>query len=127
MDITFFDDLQEAPRPREEVRIKMIGLFIYPEARQMAFGLELTPFRERPCIDVSIKNGLGEPAGSLSVIETLTPHFNLTLHLRDRETADPYEMTVTLYYTTPETERMDVDSQTVTFYAAEEGEKLFKF
>jgi hypothetical protein len=105
----------------------MIGLFVYPETRRMAFGLELTPFRERPCIDVNIKNGLGEPAGSLSVIETLTPDFNLTLHLRDRETADPYEMTVTLYYATPETERMDVDSQTVTFYAAEEGEKVFRF
>jgi hypothetical protein len=127
MNITFFDNPQEAPRPREDVRIKMIGLYLYPEARRMAFALELTPFRERPCIDVQLFNGRGEPAGSLSVIETLTPDFNLTLHLRDYETVDPYELTVTLYYATPDTERMDVDSQTVTFYAAEEGEKVFKF
>jgi len=127
MNITFFDDSQEAPRPRENVRIKMIGLYLYPEVRRMAFALELTPFRERPCIDVQLQNGRGESAGSLSVIETLTPDFHLILHLRDQETADPYTLSATIYYATPDTERMDVDSQTVTFSAAEEGEKVFRF
>lgn len=127
MNITFFDDPAEAPRPREDVRIKMIGLYVYPDLRRMAFALELTPFIERPCIDVTLENGLGQPAGSLSVIETLTPEFNLILHLRDQETTDPYRLTAKIYYTTPDTERMDVDSQSVTFNATEEGEKLFHF
>jgi hypothetical protein len=127
MNITFFDDPQEAPRPREDVRIKMIGLFVYPEARRMAFTLELTPFIERPCIDVQLQNGLGQPAGSLSVIETLNPVFNLTLHLRDQQTVDPYQLTAKIYYMTPDTERTDVDSQHVSFNATEEGEKLFQF
>jgi hypothetical protein len=93
----------------------------------MTFGVEVTPFRERPSIDVQVRNAYGEPAGSLTVIETLTPDFNLTFHLRDRETADPYELTVTLYYATPDTERMDVDRQSVVFSAAEAGERLFQF
>ncbi len=127
MNITFFDDPEETPRPREDVRIKMIGLYVYPDLRRMAFALELTPFIERPCIDIRLENSLGQPAGSLSVIETLTPDFNLILHLRDQETADPYRLTAQIYYMTPDTERMDVDSQSVVFNAAEEGEKLFHF
>jgi hypothetical protein len=49
------------------------------------------------------------------------------MHLRDDEAQDPYQMRVVIYYTAPETERMDVDEQIVAFTTAEPGEKLFKF
>ena len=127
MDIQFFDDPSEGPRPREEVRIKQLGLFIYPDLRRMAFGVELTPFRERPSIEVEIHNGENEPAGQLTVIETLTPNFSLTMHLRDKETANPYTLSATLYYATPETERQNIETQTITFSVTEPGEQLFKF
>jgi len=61
------------------------------------------------------------------VIEQITPNFSLIMHLRDDEAQDPYQMRVVIYYTTPETERMDVDEQIVAFTTAEPGEKLFKF
>lgn len=127
MDIQFFDDPLEGPRAPEDVRIKQIGLFIYPEARRLAFGIELTRFFERPCIEVTIRNGDDQPAGSLSVIETLSPNFSLNMHLRDKETVDPYELTATVYYATPETERRDVDSRTIRFSANEGGEQIFTF
>lgn len=128
MDIKFFDDPLETPRPREDVRIRQIGLFLYPDLRRMAFGLELTPFVERPSIEVMITNGEGAPAGSLHVIETLTPNFNLTMHLRDQETVNPYELTAVLYYSWPdEREKETVDRRTVVFAVEEPGEQLFKF
>lgn len=127
MDIQFFDDPRGAGRAREDVRIKQIGLFVYPDVRRMMFGIELTPFRERPSIDVRVRNGRGEPAGSLSVIETLTPNFSLMLHLRDEETINPYDLLAVLYYSTPETEPVEVDRQLITFSASEAGEILFKF
>ena len=91
------------------------------------FGLELTPFRERPSVEVTLTNAEGRPAGSLHVIDTLTPNFSLTIHLRDDEITEPYQLTATVYYATPETERTDVHSETITFLASQPGEQIFKF
>ena len=127
MDIKFFDDPLEGPRAREDVRIRQIGLFRYPEERRFMFGIELTPFVERPSIEVLVINGAGEPAGSLHVIETLTTGFSLVIHLRDRATRNPYELTAVLYYTWPDRDRQEVERRTVTFDMDEAGELLFKF
>ncbi len=127
MDIKFFDDPLEQPRPREEVRIRQIGLYLYPDLRRMMFGVELTPFVERPSIEVIITNGEGTPAGSLHVIETLTPNFSLTMHLRDSETINPYTLTAVLYYSWPDREKIEIERREVTFEVTKPGEKLFKF
>ncbi len=127
MDITFFDNPLESPRSREDVRIKQVGLFVYDDMRRVAFGVELTPFLEGPSIEVRMTNARGEPAGTLNVIETNTPNLTLTLHLRDAERSDPYTLTATLYYATPDTERVDVDERAVVFNALEPGETLVTF
>lgn len=129
MDIRFFDDPLESPRSREDVRIRQIGLFIHDDLRRMAFGVELTPFRERPSIEVRLFNGKDEPAGSLNVIETMSPNFNLTLHLRDAETANPYRLVAVLYYSYPEEdkEKILVERREVSFEVDQPGEKIFKF
>ncbi|HEX6386357.1 MAG TPA: hypothetical protein VF177_16925 [Anaerolineae bacterium] len=120
MHVNFFD---ESPKPREDVRIKNLGLYVYPDRRRLAVGFDITPFLERPSIEVKITNARGEPAGSLNVIETLDANFSLTMHLRDKEPTDLYEITATLYYATPETERVDVHTKTATFDVTEPGEK----
>ncbi len=127
MDIKFYDDPLEQPRPREDVRIRQIGLFILPDLRRFVFGVELTPFQERPSIEVLVANAQGEPAGSLNVIETLTPNFSLTMHLRDRETANPYQLMALLYYSWPDRDKEEVQRLTVTFEVTEPGEQIFKF
>lgn len=128
MDIKFFDDPLEQPRGREEVRIRQIGLYLYPDLRRLMFGIELTPFRERPSIEVNITNGDGLAAGSLHVIETMTPNFSLTMHLRDTDTVNPYSLTAILYYSWPEEkERLEIERRDVTFEVTQPGEQIFKF
>lgn len=127
MDIKFFNDPLEQPRPREEVRIRQIGLYLYPDLRRMAFGVELTPFVERPSIEVTITNGEGAPAGSLHVIETMTPNFNITLHLRDAQTTNPYRLVTMLYYSWPDRERIEIEQRDFTFEVTRPGEQLFRF
>ena len=127
MEIQFFSDPQNQPKSREDVRIKQIGIFVHEDGRRLSFGLELTPFLERPCIDVEITNGKGQEAGLLSVIEQMDPNFSLVLHLRDEESIDPYQLRAVIYYTTPETDPMKVDDQVVTFKTAEPGEHIFQF
>lgn len=126
MDINFFDNPQETPRAREEVRFKQIGIFVYEDLRRVAVGLELTPFRERPCIDIVVKNGSGIIAGSMVIIESLSPNLTLTMHLRDREPTDEYELTAQIYYDHPEQKARDnYHAETVTFKVVEPGEQIF--
>ncbi len=127
MEIQFFDDPLRSPKSREDVRIKQIGLFIYEDLRRVAFGVELTPFLERPSIEAEITNGENQPASSLSVIETNTPNFSLTMHLRDVSVTNPYTLKAKIYYQTPETERQDVHQEVVVFEVKEAGEQIFRF
>ena len=75
MDIRFFDDPLEGPRAREDVRIRQIGLFRYPEERRFMFGIELTPFVERPSIEVLVTNGAGE--AKLRLIASRLPSLDM--------------------------------------------------
>ena len=125
MNITFYDDpLAQEP---QDVRLRQLGLFVYEDLRRIAVGFELTPFRERPSIEAIVTNEAGQWAGSLTVIETLTPNLTLTMHLRDELPTNQYTMQVIVYYATPETERRNVDAVTVTFPVMEAGEQVFQF
>jgi hypothetical protein len=119
--IHFFDDPSELGKPRDDVRINQIGLFVYPDGRRVAVGFDLTPFRERPCIEVVVRNARGETAGTLTVIESLQPNFSLTMHLRDREPTARYDVEVVLYYTAPGKPRQVVDRTTAQFDRPQAG------
>lgn len=123
MDIQFFDNPLETPKSREDVRLKELGLHVYEDGRRVAVGFNLTPFIERPCIEVRVLNARGEKAGWLNVIETLDANFSLTMHLRDREPTEWYEVTAVVYYQAPETERMDVHQVVRQFDATKPGEQ----
>jgi hypothetical protein len=123
MNITFYDDPLEGPKAREDVRLKNLAVYVYPDKRRVAVGFDLTPFLERPSIEVTVVNAKGQPAGSLTIIETLEANFSLTMHLRDPEPTDLYELTAVLYYATPESERVNVHSKHVTFDVNQAGEQ----
>lgn len=115
MRIDFFDDPLETPRSREDVRLKQVSARVYPDGRRVLVTFDLTPFLERPSLEVTLTNGRGEPAGAMTVIETLERHFSLTLHLRDDEPASPYQLRAFLYYSSPATGKFIADSQITTF------------
>lgn len=126
MNINFFDDPMQGPRAREDVRFNRLGLYVHPEGgRRIAVGFDITPFRERPSIEVIAVNARGERAGTLTVIETLDTNFHLTMHLRDREPTDVYTVAATLYYAMPETGRMDVHTLQATVDVTAPGVERF--
>jgi len=111
MKVQFFDDPTRGPAPREDVRFKGLGLFLYEDRRRVAVGFDITPFRERPNIEVSLKDEEGREVASLHVIEALEPNFNLTMHIRSDSTSDRCEVEAILYYTSLENRsRMVVDT-----------------
>lgn len=118
--IQFFDDPEQmrsalSPQSREDVRINQIGLHLYADGRRVAVGFDLTPFLERPSLEVVVTNAVGEVAGRLSIIEALQPNFHLTLHLRDQQPASPYTVQVMAYYGQPGAPRQVVDEYTTQF------------
>ena len=123
MDINFFENPFDGPKSREQVRIKQLGLYMHEDGRRVAVGFDMTPFFERPSLQVTFINERGEEAGSLHVIETLQTNFSLTVHLRDKEPTDTYEVTAVVYYATPETERVNVHTITRTLDRTKPGEQ----
>jgi len=115
MEIKFFEDPLKRGKPREEVRFNQLGLFVYEDRRRVALGFDITPFQERPCIDVVVTNANGIVAATMHVVDIVENNFSLTIHLRDKETTDQYDVTAVLFYKTPETARQEVDSRTVSF------------
>ena len=127
MEIKFFDNPLETPRARAEVRFKQIGLFVYEDLRRVAIGIELTPFLERPCLDIVMRNEAGVIAGSMVLIESLSPNITMTMHLRDQEPTATYELNVQIYYDHPENKtREDYYRETIHFSVTEPGEQIFK-
>lgn len=128
MAFNFFTDPSDPPRPREEVRLRAITLNIYSDLRRIAFGVELSPFKERPSLDVVITNAKGETVSSLIVIESMGPTFRLTMHLRDAEVTNPYKLVAVLYYTWPEkTEKQEIERREITFTVEGPEEIQFVF
>jgi hypothetical protein len=126
MNITFFDDPLEGPRAPEDVRVEQIGIYIHEDKRRVAVGVKMTPFRQRPSIEITLKNAHGETAATMTVIEALRPEISFTLHLRDSNPTVEYETAVTLYYATPETERQNVHTATVYFDIDGPAEQVFE-
>lgn len=121
--IQFFDSSFEMPKAREDVKFNQVGFFVYEDRRRVAVGFDITRFLEGPSIEVNITNDNGEPAGTLTIIETSDANFSLTMHLRDKEPTDLYHVEATLYYNSPENERMDVFTHKATIDVSKPGEQ----
>ena len=127
MNINFYDDPSLAPRTRDQVRIKQIAVFVHADgSRRIAVGFDLTPFIERPSLELWVRHEDGAWAGSVNIIETLDSNFHITVHLRDSVPTKPfYVIEAHLYYATPEQGRMVVDKKQLTFDASQGGQ-VFK-
>jgi hypothetical protein len=107
-----------APRPRDEVRFTTVTLRPYPDGRRMKLNFGLTPFAERPSVDLTVTNGDGQEVASLSLIEAMDTSFDFTIHLRGPEPRGAHDLRLTLFYRAsdePEAARQVVDEHTLTF------------
>lgn len=124
MKVQFFDNPSLGPVPREDVRFNRLGLYMYDDGQRVAVGFDVTPFRERPNIQVTLKNDEGEEAASLNVIEAIQSNFNLTMHIRGELVSDLYEVEAILYYTSQDNGgRMVVDRVSRTLDTTHAGEQ----
>jgi hypothetical protein len=123
VNIEFFEDPDQIPRAREDVRFKQLGIFVHDDRRRVAVGFNITPFLERPSIQLQVKNERDEAAAALTVVETIDTQFSLTLHLRDHDPTNVYRVQAVLYYLVPDRERIVVDRVDREFDLRRAGEQ----
>ena len=88
--------------PPDEVRIERVRAVPYPDRRRVRVEVDLTPFRERPNLEIAIRNAAGDIVATASAVAVMTFHLAFTLHLRGGGEAGPgYEAVVLLYYDDP--------------------------
>lgn len=88
--------------PPDQVRIEQVRAVPYPDRRRVRVEVEITPFRERPNLEIAISNQAGRAVATASAVDLMTFRTAFTLHLRGSDEAGPgYEVLVLLYYDDP--------------------------
>jgi len=123
MKIQFHEDPVWELRSREEVRFERLGLFMYDDGRRFAIGFELTPFQERPSMQVFVADDSGNEQTSMTVIEAMQPNFSLTMHLPEETESQNLKVTAVIYYELPEQGREVVDKMSTMLDTSKPGEQ----
>jgi len=119
MDIEFVNP-DQVPQPKHKIRLIELQAIPYPDRRRVWVEVKVTPFQERPNLLLVTKNSAGFIVSELSVIETMHPNMEFTLHIRTpQDPAGEYELTVELFY---ETRNPVQDVVHITFVIPQEAE-----
>jgi hypothetical protein len=94
----FFNDPTDIPLPPDEVRIRHFEVNPWSDGRRVRVYLEVTPFQKRPNGEISITNAGGDELANISIIETMDPKMEFTLHLRGAELRGPYTVSAYIFY-----------------------------
>ena len=73
---------EEIPQPPEKVEIRNLEVEPFPDGKRVKVRVDLTPFLERPMVEVRILGSVGEVLAEATVVECADPSFSLTLHMR---------------------------------------------
>jgi hypothetical protein len=85
--------------PPDQVRLVRVDATPYPDRRRIKLEVELTPFKERPNLEITIRSSSGTTAAAASVLATMHHKMEFVLHLRGMEDpAGDYTVSVVLYY-----------------------------
>ena len=96
MDDFFFTEYEDAV-PREDVRLLNVDAHQDPGTRIIRLALELTPFMDRPSLDIRISNE-GKELASTSLVEVIRPKNEFVMHLRVDELPSEGELKIVVYY-----------------------------
>lgn len=101
MDIQFFDNGDQVPRPRNEIKIESLDATPYPDRFRIFLEIKVTPFQERPNLLVTVHDEEDTLVGELNIIETMHANMEFTLHIRGKDDpAGAYSVSAELFYDT---------------------------
>lgn len=98
MDI-FFNDPSDIPMPPDEIEIRELAAVPNQDGSRVSVTIEISPFQERPNIEITVTNQKGKLAASFSVVEAIENRMEFTLHLREKEPHGKYTISMEVFYT----------------------------
>lgn len=110
MDI-FLQDPSDIPLPPDEVRIRELRAEPYPDQRRVRIILEITPFQQQPNCEIQVTDVKGNVVASLSIIESIDPKMDITVHLKIEEPDKKFIASAEIYYYENEQAKGDPDLQ----------------
>jgi hypothetical protein len=99
MDTNLFLQNNDNLAPREDVRLEKVEAAPYPDRRRVKVKVHITPFKEQPNFEITIRDRDDVPVARTTVIAPMHFQMEFVLHLRDID--DPtgdYTVQVALYY-----------------------------
>jgi len=112
MEINFFEQ-GGVPQPPGNVRIERLVATPYPDGWRVRINLDVTPFQQRPNLEVEVITADGRQVAQLSIIETMHHIMEFTVHLRGLLTPiGDYRCHAALFY---ESIDVRVDQATIDF------------
>ena len=88
----------QAPLPPDQVRVVALSAAPWPDGRRVRLGVALTPFQQRPNLHLRILDERGREVAAMIVPQLLQTQIELTLHLRQPDTAGQYTAAAYLAY-----------------------------
>jgi hypothetical protein len=97
-ELNFFEST-DIPQPRDKIKIESVEANPYPDGWRVKLVIRVTPFQERPNLEITIDNIDGRRVAELTVIETMHRHMEFTIHIRGVPTpVGSYIVKTELYY-----------------------------
>jgi len=96
MDFFFPEDNLDRMTP-EETHITSLFAEPYPDGHRLHVDIEMTPFQQRPHLEVILNNGNGDEIQTTSIVEPLTWKIEFTMHIRG-DLMNPYTLSAKLFY-----------------------------
>jgi len=84
MELNFYSNPGQRPRPRHEVHLTGLTVTPYSDGQRLRVQIEITPFSpaDRPSLNILINDPTGNEISSIDIVETLQPNPAITLHLK---------------------------------------------
>ncbi|MBX3083563.1 MAG: hypothetical protein KF716_18160 [Anaerolineae bacterium] len=98
MNIDFFDS-KDVPQPRANIKIERLEAKPYPDGWRIKLMIDVTPFQDRPSLEVRVLTAQGREVAELSIIETMHRAMEFTVHVRGVSSpVGDYVVEADLYY-----------------------------
>ena len=97
LDIQFFEP-GEAPLPPDEIAFREFVVEPLADGRRVRLSLSVTPFQQRPSIEVEILDPGQQQVSLTSIVEATEASMSLTMHLRGEARTGEYTALARLYY-----------------------------
>lgn len=98
MDI-FFTNPNDVPVPPEKMEIRELKANPYPDGKRVAIEFEISPFQQKPNIEIGIFKQTSHQVASFSVVEAIENKMTFTIHLREPNPSGDYQVKMQIFYT----------------------------